>query len=208
MTAHATSPLGLTATACLLTLASCPEGHDPAGGPGSSGTTTGATTLPSDAPVGDSSGGAADAACVDDYHGNQAHTHALDLALDTTDTAFIALGDGLATQPPELGSDELVVCSTAPSDFFALSTACPGYLSMEARALDGGVPELLLYDASIAQGGPPIEQALGDWYGFFLKPIQRHLDGGSHVIEVRHAGGAPQRYGLTVAWLPASPCPP
>lgn len=175
--------------------------------PGNGDTTLNAATSSADAPVADSSGGRPDSACIDDYQGNLSHETALDLALDTTDTAVVALGDGFVSDLPEAGGDELAVCSEAPSDFFAFASECPGYLSLEARELEGGVPELLLYDESIAQGSPPLEQALGDWYGFFLKPIQRRLDGGSYVIEVRHPGGDPQRYSLTVAWLPESPCP-
>lgn len=208
MTAPYTITLGLAATIGLLALASCRGDRDPTGSPGSSGTTTGAAPSTTDAPAADSSGGAPDSACGDDYHGNQIHDTALDLALDTTNTAVIILGDGLAAEPPETGNDELSVCSEAPSDFFAFTTQCPGYLAIEARELASGVPELLLYDGSIAQGGPPLEQALGTWHGFFLKPIQRRLDEGSYVIEVRLRSGLDlQRYSLTVAWLPESPCP-
>jgi hypothetical protein len=207
MTAHYTFTLGLAASIGLLALGSCREDGDPTGGPVSSGTTTGAATSTADAPVADSSGGAPGSACIDDYHGNQSHEAALDLVLDTTDTAVVVLGDGLAADPPEVGDDELAVCDAAPSDFFTFTAQCPGYLSVEARDLAGGVPELLLYDESIAQGDPPLEQALGDWYGFFLKPIQRRLDDDSYVIEVRHVGGASQRYSLAVAWLPETLCP-
>lgn len=209
MTACHTITSGLIATAGLLALVSCPEA--PTGSPGSNDTTAGSTastTSSSDTPVADSSGGSLDSACVDDYHGNQSHTAALDLALDTTDTAVIVLGHGSAANPPEAGSDELALCSAAPSDFFTFTAQCPGYLAVEARELDNGVPELLLYDSSIAQGGPPLEQALGTWEGFFLKPLQRGLDSGSYVVEVRLCSGLDlQRYSLTVAWLPETPCP-
>jgi hypothetical protein len=211
MIARHTITLGLAATSGLLALSACREDRDHTGRPGSSDTMAGTTSAampPADAPVADSSGGPPDTACLDDYHGNQSHETALDLALDTTDTAFVVLGDALAANPPELGDDELAVCSAAPSDFFTFMAECPGYLSVEARELDNGVPELLLYDPSIAQGGPPLEQALGTWFGFFLEPIQRPLDEGSFVIEVRLRRGLDrQRYSLTVAWLPESPCP-
>lgn len=207
MTAHRTATASLVATAFLVALTSCREDRDPTSNSASSGTAAEATTLATDEPVADSSGGPPNSACIDDYHGNQAHESALDLALDTTDTAVIVLGDGSVTKPAEVGDDELAVCSAAPSDFFTFTTQCPGYLSVEARELEGGVPELLLYDESIAQGGQPLEQALGDWYGFFLKPIQRGLDDGSYFVQVRHGGGGSERYSLTVAWLPESPCP-
>lgn len=206
MTTHGTIAL-LVATVCLAAITSCREDPDPTSSPGSSGTAAETATLATDTPAADSSGGPSDSACIDDYHGNQAHESALDLALDTTDTAVIVLGDGSATKPAEVGDDELAVCDSAPSDFFTFTAQCPGYLSVEARALEGGVPELLLHDESIAQGSQPLEQALGDWNGFFLKPIQRELAGGAYFVEVRHGGGGPQRYSLTVAWLPDSPCP-
>jgi hypothetical protein len=186
----------------------CHEDAEPMGSLGSSGTTMDAALPPADAPVADSTGGLLDPSCIDDYQGNQAHDAALELALDTRADALVALGDGFVADPPELGNDALVVCSTAPADFFAFEAQCPGYLSIEARTLEGGIPELLLHDDSLPQGAAPLEQAWGDWYGFFLKPIQRRLDEGAYAIEVRHAGGGPQRYGLTVAWLPETPCPP
>jgi hypothetical protein len=207
MIAHYTITLGRVVSACLLVLASCHGDRDPSSSHGSTSTTTSASTSPVDVPEADSSGGPPDSACVDDYHGNQAHETALDLVLDTTDTAIIVLGDGLVAAPAEVGGDELAVCSAYPSDFFAFTAQCPGYLSIEARMFEGDVPELLLYDESITQGDPPLEQALGAWYDFFLKPIQRGLDDGTYVIEVRHSGAGPQRYSLTVTWLPETPCP-
>jgi hypothetical protein len=214
MSTRSTITSGLVATACLLALGSCRDDPGPTSSPGSSGmssdATAGAATTLADGPVADSTGDPADSACIDDYHGNQSHAAAVDLALDTTDNAVIVLGDGLALNPPEAGSDELVVCSETSSDFFVLSTECPGYLAVEARELEGGgVPDLLLHDGSIAPGSPPLGQALGTWNGFFLKPLQRGLDSGSYVIEVRLRSGLDlQRYSLTVAWLPDSPCPP
>lgn len=207
MTARDRLTSGLAVTACLLALTSCHGDRDPTSSPASTDTTTSTATALTDAPTADSSGGPPDSACVDDYQGNQAHETALDLALVTTDTAVIALGDGLVTTPPEVGDDELAVCDAYPSDFFVFTAECPGYLSIEARTLEGGVPELLLYDESITQGSPPLEQALGAWYDFFLKPIQRGLDDGSYVIEVRRGGGD-SRYSLTVTWLPESSCRP
>ena len=210
MSTRRTTTSGLAAMACLLALGSCRDEPEPTSSPTSSDTTTGAATpLTDDAPVADSSGDPADSACNDDYHGNQSHAAAVDLALDTTDNAIIVLGDGLALEPPEAGSDELVVCGETPSDFFVVSAECPGYLVVEARELeDGGVPELLLYDDSVAPGSPPLGQALGTWEGFFLEPLLRGLDSGSYVIEVRLRSGLDlQRYSLTVAWLPDSPCP-
>jgi hypothetical protein len=208
MTASHAITSGLTATACLLMLGSCRDDREPTNSPASSDTTAGTVTSLADAPVADSTGDSADSGCIDDYHGNQSQAAALDLALDTTDNAVIVLGDGMASNLPELGGDELALCSAAPSDFFTFTAQCPGYLSVEARELDNGVPELLFYDSSIAPGSPPLDQALGTWYGFFLKPIQRRLDSGSYVIEVRLRSGLDlQLYGLTVAWLPESPCP-
>jgi hypothetical protein len=209
MSTRCTILSSFVATACLLALGSCRDDREPTGSPASSDTTAGAATSLTDGPIADSSGDPANSACIDDYHGNQSHDAAVDLALDTTDTAVIVLGDGLGLNPPEAGSDELVVCSETSSDFFVLSTECPGYLAVEARELeDGGVPELLLHDGSVAPGGPPLGQALGTWNGFFLKPLQRGLDSGSYIIEVRLRSGLDlQRYSLTVAWLPDSPCP-
>lgn len=201
-------PRSMVVSSALVVLVGCGQGQDPTAKSGTDGSTTSTEAPPADAPPADSTAGGLDPACIDDYHGNQAHAAALDLLLDTTDTAFIALGDGIAAEPPELGSDQLVVCNTAPSDFFTLTAECPGYLAIEARSLEGGVTELLLYDDSFAQSGEPVDGALGDWSGFFLKPVQRQLGEGTHVIEVRHGGGAPQRYGLTVVWLPQTPCPP
>lgn len=198
---------GRVVMACLLALASCHGDRDPTSSPASTDTTTSSATSLTNASAAESSGGPPDSACVDDYHGNQAHETALDLALVTTDTAIIALGDGLVAAPAEVGDDELAVCDAYPSDFFAFTAECPGYLSIEARTLEGGVPELLLYDESITPGDPPLEQALGAWYDFFLKPIQRGLDDGSYVMEVRRGGGD-SRYSLTVTWLPESPCAP
>jgi hypothetical protein len=202
---------GVRFVAGLLTLgalASCREDGEPAASRGSDGTATSAAPPPTDSGVADSTGAPLDPACIDDYHGNQLHQTALDLALDTTDTAFIVLGDGFVASPLELGSDELVVCDAAVSDFFVLQAQCPGYLAIEARKLEGSVPDLYLYDDSFEQSGQPIAQAVGDWSGFFLKPLQRQVDAGSHVIEVRHSGGGPERYSLTVILLPDSPCPP
>lgn len=207
MTARDRFTSGRVAMACLPVLASCHGDRDPTGSPASTDTTTSTSTSLGDAPAAESSGDSPGSACVDDYHGNQGHETALDLALDTTDTAIIALGDGLVAAPAEVGDDALAVCDAYPSDFFALTAQCPGYLSIEARTLEGRVPELLLYDESIAQGGTPLEQALGAWYDFFLKPIQRGLDDGTYVIEVRRGGGD-SRYSLTVTWLPESPCAP
>ena len=60
----------------------------------------------------------------------------------------------------------------------------------------------------VLPGGPPLGQALGTWEGFFLKPLQRGLDSGTYVIEARLRSGLDlQRYSVTVAWLPESPCP-
>jgi hypothetical protein len=213
MSTRSTITLDLVATACLLALGSCREDRGPTSSPASSDTgsdtTEGPATSLTDGSVADSSGDPAGSACIDDYHGNQSHAAAVDLGLDTTDTAVVVLGDGLAASPPEAGSDELAVCNETPSDFFVFSTECAGYLAVEARELeDGGVPELLLHDDSVTPGGPPLAQALGTWNGFFLKPIQRGLDSGSYVIEVRLRSGLDlQRYSLTVAWLPDSRCP-
>lgn len=193
----------------LVTLATCTSDD------GTTGRATDGTTASGDPPPAsptdsavDSTGAPLDPACIDDYHGNQDPQAALDLVLETTDTAVIVLGDGLAADPPELGTDQLVVCEAAPSDFFVLEAQCPGFLGIEARTLGGGVPELLLYEGTILPGDQPVEQAVGDWYGFFLKPLQWEVDPGSYVIEVRHSGGGSQPYSLAVALLPDSPCPP
>lgn len=167
--------------------------------------TTDATTLdpPQPDPQGlDSTGGAPEAGCIDDYHGNQTSLTALPLGLDTTDDAVVSLGDGYAATPTELGSDALAVCASTPADFFVLQAECASYLSIEVRALEGDVPELLLHD----HAGQLVEQSFGDWYDFFLKPVHRHVEAGTHVIEVQHAGGGAQRYSLTVILLPGVTC--
>lgn len=165
------------------------------------------TTTPVD-PALDSTAAPFDPACIDDYHGNQDAQTALELQLDTTTTTRIVLGDGTATTPSERGRDQLVVCDGATSDVFVLHTECPGYLGIELRRLEGDVPDLYLYDAPPDSLGPPSEHTEGSWYGFFLEPIHRKVDPGPHVIEVRHSGGAPERYELAVSVLPRSPCPP
>jgi hypothetical protein len=162
-----------------------------------------ADSTPTDFVVADPTGASLDPACIDDYHGNQARRAALELPFDTTDAASVVLGDGFVAGAAELGGDALVVCAAAASDFFRLRAQCPGYLAIEVRTLEGGVPELLLYDDT----GRPIEQVVGDWSGFFLKPLQRTIEAGTHVIEVRHSGGGAERYSLAVIVLPDSPCP-
>jgi hypothetical protein len=188
-------------------ITSCPEPGEPSGSSASSGMATEADPPPADGAedsAADSTGASLDPACLDDYHGNQAHASAIELALEGTRATTMVLGDGIVADLPEVGSDELVVCSEVPTDFFALTAACPGYVSIEARELEGEVPDLLLYD-SVQQDALPVERVLGNWYGFFLKPIQRRLDGDAVLLEVRHAGGGPQRYSLTVTWLPEDP---
>lgn len=186
----------------LLLLAACPAGDaDPSDTPATSG----------DAPVADATSNArssdgADAAgdspepsCMDDYQGNQNALAALALGLDTSNTASAILGDGLVGSPFELGEDQLVVCEAAPSDFFSIEAVLPGYLVVEVRRLEGGVPDLVLH-----QDGAEVEHVDGAWYEFFLKPLQREVDAGTYVIEVRHPGGAPARYSLAVAVLPVA----
>ena len=190
----------------LVVLASCAEGEGGSGVPhgdqGTDGTTH--TTVPPapDSAGADSTGPPGDPTCIDDYHGNQDRPAALDLALDPTDTVSLVLGDGSASVPPETGSDELAVCASFPSDFFVLHTPCPGHVAIEARALGGEAPDLLLYDDSLPPAADPIAQALGTWHHFFLKPLHGELEAGTYVIEVRHSGDAAQRYSLAVLVLP------
>lgn len=195
----------------LFVLVSCvPDGQATGASGGSHGTDTTTTSISpvSDSSVADSTGAHIDPACIDDYHGNQHRPAALELALDTSDTAVLVLGDGSAAIPPESGNDELVVCASHPSDFFVMQTQCPAHLAIEARALEGKTPELLLYDGALPLDAEPIAQVMGTWDDFFLKPLHRALDAGSYIIEVRHSGGVPQRYSLTVTVLPDSTCIP
>jgi hypothetical protein len=151
----------------------------------SSGTSTGQPYEPGGA---DSTGDAEE--CADAYPGNHDAATATPIALGT-DSSDVALGD-------------LVVCSTAPSDFYALLTECAGYLSVEIRRLEREepyMPDLVLYDDD-----QPVEELMGVWRRAWLKPLQRHVDPGTHVLEVRHSGGDAQRYSLTAVLLPDSTC--
>lgn len=200
-----TRSLGLV----LLLLASCPH-DDEETAPGTEGTTAIVTTSTptTDAPVADSTGAPLPPTCIDDYLDNHDLQSALDLSLDTTVTTRIVLGDGFAAHPPEAGADELVVCDAAPSDFFQFHAECPSFVSLELRALDGTAPDLLLYDESFPHDGPALEHIAGVWNGFFLKPLHRDIAAGSHAIEVRHPGGGPRRYDLTLSVYPRSGCAP
>jgi hypothetical protein len=114
----------------------------------------------------------------------------------------------LHAEPPAMSPRSTIISGLAATACLLALGSCRD-LAVEARELeDGGVPELVLHDGSVAPGSPPLGQALGTWYGFFLKPLLRRLDSGSYVIEVRLRSGLDlQRYSLTVAWLPESPCP-
>lgn len=189
----------------MLPLVAACRGGDahPDGEPTTSDDVASADVTPTNESLGaDSTAAPPEPSCVDDYHGNQDALAALDLGLDTSTSAVVVLGDGLIGSPAELGADQLIVCDASPSDFFTVEALLPGYLAVEARRLEGGVPDLVLY-----AGGQPVEQINGDWYGFFLKPLQRKIDANTYVMEVRHPGGAPVRYSLAVMVLPTSAGP-
>lgn len=154
--------------------------------PGAQGSTTASIDEPPGLP------------CLDDYPGHEAIGSPL--AVEVRRTA-VELGDGLASTPVEAGSDRLAVCSEAPSDFFVLQAACSGYLVVELRGLDT-VPDLVLYDGA----GQPLEQLLGTWEDFDLKPLQRRVEAGDHVLEVRHTGSDAQQYSLLAFILSDSTC--
>lgn len=164
-------------------LAGCPADDSAPHADGSTSSIPG--DLPQD-PHGIDSTGAPEE-CADVYHGNNNPGSATEIELGT-DVSDIVLED-------------LAVCSSTPSDFFALQAECAGYLSFEIRTDHGSMPDLVLYD-----DGQPIEQLMGVWYGFFLKPLQRHVGAGTHVLEVRHSGGGPQAYALVAVLLPDSTC--
>lgn len=185
-------------------------GGDTNGSRGSPSTGTSETTTPvtgsvdvDDGAAPGSSGGAGLPACGDDYDGNQSHQTALDLGLDTTDTAYVFIGDGLVGSGVELGSDRLVVCGEAPSDFFRFEALCPSYLAVEVRKLDETVPEVFV---SREDTGELVGEGVGDWNGFHLRPQQHRIDAGTHAIEVRHSSGSPQGYWLTAVVLPRGRC--
>jgi hypothetical protein len=172
-------------------LAACRGDDDlpPASGTASGTSTTTSTGAPQEPDGLDSTGGVPE--CADAHHGNQGPDTALPIAVGT-DASDVTLGD-------------LFVCSAAPSDFFALEAECAGYLSVEVRRIDRAVmymPDLVFYD-----GGHVIEHLVGG-DGFHIKPLQRHVGAGTHMIEVRHAGGGEQRYSLVMVLLPDSTCWP
>lgn len=143
--------------------------------------------------------------------GNQLVGYRCDAAMTSCDldSSFRTVPASLATgitevivQPDDAEAIDLVFWAATPGHW-ASSTK-----KSEGAALGGGVPELLLYEGTVLPGDQPVEQAVGDWYGFFLKPLQWEVDPGSYVIEVRHSGGGSQPYSLAVALLPDSPCPP
>lgn len=160
--------------------------------------------VPDPAPVGATDDGATageapDADCPDHYVGHEQATNPWPLEVLPIQAI---LGDGVAATAAEPAGDRLAVCSAAPSDFFALQTQCPGYLVVELRRLGALVPDLVLYDGT----GQPVKELMGTWERFVLKPLHRHVEAGSHVLEVRHSGGDPQAYSLTVLLLPDSMC--
>lgn len=60
----------------------------------------------------------------------------------------------------------------------------------------------MLYDGA----GQPLDEVLGTWGDFDLEPLQRRVEAGEHVLEVRHAGSEVQRYGLLAFILADSTC--
>ena len=173
---------------CVLLIACSADDSAPTGST-TSGSSSGTSADQPREPGGADSTGNADE-CDDPYQDNHDPGTATPIGLGA-DASDVALGD-------------LVVCSAAPSDFFALQAACAGYLSVELRRLereDPSMPDLVLYD-----GGQPVEQLMGVWRRFWLKPLQRHVGAGTHVLEVRHSGGGPQRYDLVTVLLPDSTC--
>lgn len=203
------------AAALLLLVGGCDD--SPASSSGSaSGTDTEASSTTTTTSGGDgadvsSGGGQVDTTsspgneCEDDYHGNNSALDLLDLGLDTTSTAVVILGDGVASSSVEQGNDELVVCG-GEADYFEFTLSCDSYVSIEVRKLEGSddPPELYLYDlSSFNPSDPePSDSSQGGFFDFFLRPIQQKLDAGSHAIRVRPFVQEKQAYTLTVTVLP------
>lgn len=207
---------------------SCDDGSGSGGGGdgGDTETTSASTTAASTTSVSTSTdtGGQVDTTsaptnpCEDDYHGNNTPQTALDLELDTTNTATVTLGDEFVGGPPETGSDQLFVCDTQ-SDFFWFDADCASYVGIEVRRIDRpdpnnpgeviagvGPADLYLYDSSSIATFEPIDFSEGVWLGFFLRPIHSKVDAGMHVIEVRPTEAGPMEYSLTVTVFPTNEC--
>lgn len=192
-----------------LALTSCDDGSG--SGSGSGGSTSGSNPTTANATttttgVGDDDSGQLDSTsappdpCEDSLHGNNEPTAAYDLGLDTSNTASTVIGSS---------ADPLVVCN-GDSDYFWFDADCASYVSIEVRALGGDVPaDILLYDStSITPGFPPIDSSEGSFQNFFLRPVQRKIDAGTHVIRtaVNPQESGPLEYTLTVTVFPTNEC--
>ncbi|MCX4243193.1 hypothetical protein OEB96_21355 [Paraliomyxa miuraensis] len=186
-----------------LVLTACPPHgeHDTGAGTTDLTATSTATVLGGDPSGLDSTGALVDP-CADDYDGNHDLASPHPLVLDTTDTAQVTLGDQLLFgSTAEQGQDRLAVCADRP-DFFSFEAACASYLVVDLRRIGDGELDLHLHHEGIE-----VEQVLGTWGGFFLKPVLRPIDPGSYVLEVRHPGNGAPEYAVQVHVLPGSPCP-
>lgn len=190
-----------------LALTSCDDGSG--SGSGGGGSTSGSnptTATTTTTGVGGENSGQADTTsapadpCHDSLHGNNQPTAAYDLGLDTSDTVSTVIGSA---------ADPLVVCN-GDSDYFWFDADCASYVSIEVRALGGDVPaDILLYDStSITPGYPPIDSSEGTFARFFLRPLQRKIDAGTHVVRtaVNPQTSGPLEYTLTVTVFPTSEC--
>lgn len=186
-----------------LALTSCDDGSGSGSGSGTGGSTSGSTPTTTVSVGSSGQGGSTSSTpnpCEDSLHGNNDPANAYDLGLDTSNTVSTLIGSP---------TDPLVVCN-GDSDYFWFDANCASYVSIEVRALGGDLPaDILLYDStSITPGFPPIDSSEGNFQNFFLRPLQRKIGAGTHVIRtaVNPQTNGPLEYTLTVTVYPTNEC--
>jgi hypothetical protein len=176
-----------------LVLIACPT--EGGGGVSTTGTGTGSTSTAgttSEATSGATTGGGS--ACSDDFDGNQSLAMAADLAIGLDSTSQQTYGD-----------DEVLIACEGETDFFVVETECSGFLGVELIRVDSGSPDGTV-DLAVYDDTTLVEEHVGTYAQFFLKPNHRRVEAGEHPVEVRHASGPDQDYQLRITFLPEGTC--